>query len=173
MYKEYAAKVKSGYEDEFTGEYYKEVKRLMSGINLEITTGEMNYFRNLTMTDTVTEVAFLAIPTIFLLIFAFIGTMGLTLLNLRRRIPELAVRIAIGSTHWGLARFVILQNLAISLLAIIPGLIIAAFVYEWNSTTVMAVALAVALILLFSVLSSWYPVRTIGKLNPAIALKHE
>lgn len=174
QYGEYAARIKPGHEDDLYTDFYSEWHRLIGNPdNVELNIDNINRGRQEYMTDTVTEVAFLAIPTIFLLIFAFIGTMGLTLMNLRSRIPELAVRVAIGSTRRSLAWFVVLQNLVISVMAMIPGLIVAAFVWEWNATNLTAIGFSVGLILLFSLLSTWYPVRTLSKLNPATALKNE
>lgn len=171
---EYVARLKPGHEEELYTDFYAEYNRLIgNAANVQLHVGDLNSARQEFMTDTVTEVAFLAIPSLFLLIFAFMGTMGLTLMNLRGRIPELAVRVAIGSTRAGLAKFVILQNLVISVMALVPGLVVAAFVWEWDATNLTAIGFAVGLILLFSLLSTIYPVRTLSKLNPATALKNE
>lgn len=174
FYKEYVARVKDGYEDEFYSDFYSELSRLSANANkFEPMISDLNRWRNTTMTDTVTQVAFIAIPTIFLLIFAFMGTMGLTLMNLKKDIPELAIRITIGSTNSKLIQLIITQNLLISLIAIIPGCLIALFVYEFSVTNFTTIALSVLLMVLFSILSSLYPAYTIARLSPVEALKYE
>jgi ABC-type antimicrobial peptide transport system permease subunit len=99
--------------------------------------------------------------------------MGLWLLDVKKHIPEFAVRIAIGSTRKELGKMVFIQNLVISLIAAIPGLILAFFIYEFRMIEIMGIGASLLVMLLFSVFSACYPAYMAFKINPAEALQYE
>jgi ABC-type antimicrobial peptide transport system permease subunit len=174
FYGEYVARIKEGCQDDFFNDYNNEFKRLTSGIaSIQPNISELSIRKNKTMVEKVMEQALIAIPSIFLLIFAFLGTMGQSLLDLKNRTPELAIRFVIGSSKAGLMKTVFLQNLLLSAFAAVPGIILTLFIYELNTNTLYGILITLAVIFLFSTTSSWYPEYMLSKINPAEALKKE
>jgi ABC-type antimicrobial peptide transport system permease subunit len=174
FYGEYAARIKHGHEDEFYSDYYNELRR--SSINFalfEPILSQMSKWKNSTMAGIITEEALIAIPTLFLVLFAIIGTMGLLLLDIKKRIPEFAVRIAVGSSRKKLGQLVLIQNLIISFISAIPGLVLAFFIYEQTLIHWIAILITWTIIILFSILSAWYPAWKVSRVNPAEALQYE
>jgi ABC-type antimicrobial peptide transport system permease subunit len=174
FYGEYVARVKEGYQDDFFNDYNNEFKRLTLGVTyIQPNVSELSIRKNKTMLGQVMEQAMIAIPSIFLLIFAFLGTIGQSLLDLKNRTSELAIRFAIGSSKAGLMKTVFLQNLFISACAAVPGIILTLFIYELNANTLSGILITLFVIFLFSAASSWYPEYMLTKINPAEALKKE
>ena len=120
------------------------------------------------------SVYLIAIPTAFLLIFAFMGTFGVIWVQSKKRISEFGLRIAFGCTPMRLMRKIIFENLALTTLAMVPGLIVVALLFayapkgwEWTA----AIGAAVVFMWLFSVVSAWYPAWKAAKVQPVEALK--
>ena len=120
------------------------------------------------------QIYMLGIPTAFLLIFAFMGTFGVVWMQSKKRISEMGLRIALGCTPALLQRTIILENLILTTMAMLPGLIVAVNLYvfspkgwEWLA----AVGAAILLMWLFSAFSAWYPARQASKVQPVEALK--
>jgi len=119
------------------------------------------------------------IPTLFLTIFAFLGTFSLMYRQSKKSIGEYGLRIALGSTKSGLKSMVLRKSLIIILISALAGSIIGLNLYlflfpeielplvgaAWLSTLLMMV--------LFSFVSVWYPAHVASKTQPAIALKQE
>ena len=87
---------------------------------------------------------------------------------------EFGLRIAFGCTPARLMRKIIFENLILTSLAMLPGLIVVAGLYsfapkgwEWMA----AVGAAIVLMWLFSAFSAWYPARQAAKVQPVEALK--
>ena len=117
---------------------------------------------------------FLGIPTAFLLIFAFMGTFGVVWMQSKKRISEMGLRIALGCSPARLQRFIIFENLTLTTIAMLPGLIIAANLYAFSPKGwewLAAVGAAIVLMWLFSAFSAWYPARQASKVQPVEALK--
>ena len=125
------------------------------------------------MIATTTEVAFLAIPSMFLFLFAFIGTLGLFLLHMKTRTVEFALRMALGARRNRMVGFVVMESITVSIVAMVPGLVLALFIYEFTLTNLIAIMITFLMMLLFSVLSAWYPAYSVSKINPAISLHYE
>ena len=114
------------------------------------------------------------IPVVFLLIFAFMGTFGVIWVQSKKRMSEFGLRIAFGCTPMRLMRKIIFENLALTTIAMLPGLIVVALLFayaprgwEWTA----AVGAAVVFMWLFSVVSAWYPAWKAAKVQPVEALK--
>ena len=95
-YEECCAKIKPGYEDEFHACFSKEYKRLGLAEKAVSFCYEMSGLKRGSMFEVVSGVAMRAIPTAFLLLFAFIGTFGLFWLNSKKRKVEFALRLVVG-----------------------------------------------------------------------------
>jgi len=116
----------------------------------------------------------LGVPTVFLLVFAFLGTFGLVWVQSKRRLSEFGLRMALGCTSTRLQRTIILENLILTTFAMLPGLIVMANLYVfapkgWEWLT--AVGTAVVMMLLFSAFSAWYPAWKASRVMPVEALR--
>jgi ABC-type antimicrobial peptide transport system permease subunit len=114
------------------------------------------------------------VPIAFMLIFAFMGTFGVIWMQSKKRMSEFGVRIAFGCTPARLMCSVIFENLKLTIIAMLPGLIVAAFLYAYapkGPGWLIAVGAAVVLMLLFSAISAWYPAWKASRVQPVEALK--
>jgi ABC-type antimicrobial peptide transport system permease subunit len=68
---------------------------------------------------------------------------------------------------------VIGESVLITGIAFIPALALSLFIYEYTIIHVIAVGITVLTLLLFSVISAWYPARIASKVNPSEALQYE
>jgi ABC-type antimicrobial peptide transport system permease subunit len=172
-YSENMAKIESGMEKEFIASYDKEFKRLISDENVEPLINDMQTLRGLWMSTSILNVVLQTIPTLFLFIFAFIGTFGLYWMISRKRMKEFALRLAIGSAKRQLMFLVIGESLLVTLFAVIPALALSFFIYEYTWMHVTAIGISILIMLLFSTVSAWYPAWKISRVNPAEALQYE
>jgi hypothetical protein len=172
-YMEAVAKIKPGMEREFIEAFHREFTRLVAGEKLEPVINDVQSLKGMYVSGSILPIVLQGIPTLFLFIFAFIGTFGLYWMISQRRMKEFALRIALGSTKSRLIRFVIGESLLITSLAILPALALSFFIYEYTDVHVIAVGATVFIMLLFAVTSAWYPAWTVSRVNPAEALQYE
>ncbi|MDR1581874.1 MAG: ABC transporter permease [Prevotellaceae bacterium] len=173
MYSESIARIKAGKEQEFIDAFYKEFQRLVSDERIEPLLTDMQMCKGIWVSNTILGVTLQSIPTIFLFIFAFIGTFGLHWMISRKRMKEFALRIALGSTHKQLMNIVIGESLLITVIAIIPALLLSFFIYEYTLVHAIAVGATIVIMSLFSFISAWYPAYKVSRVNPAEALQYE
>jgi ABC-type antimicrobial peptide transport system permease subunit len=172
-YSEYIVKVKNGEQAAFYDAYNKEFRRLIPDNNIEPFINDLRIKKEISMLNATVDIVLQAIPTLFLLIFAFIGAFGLYWLYSRKRQKEFAVRIAVGSTQRQLISIVVLESLLVTTIAIIPVLLLAFFIYEYTPVHVVATSTLTMVMLLFSAISAGYPAWKAAQVNPAIALQYE
>ena len=168
-----AVSVKVKDVDAFNVDFYAQWNKLMKDKNVRFHFGDLEREKQNDMLGEILGLAVLVIPTIFLLIFAFIGTFGIFWLSSQKRIKEFALRIAIGSTPTKLIGLVIKESIVITSISIVPGLLLSFFIYEFTIVHIIAIGITVILMLLFSIFSAWYPAYTVSKINPAKAIKYE
>ena len=172
---QYAVKYKSGMSADFSRAFYTEFYRYFPRDEFQPELIDRYKMRKQEDFINVTVLHYMqGIPTAFLLIFAFMGTFGVVWMQSKKRMSELGLRIALGCTPARLQRIIIFENLILTTLAMLPGLIVAANLYafapkgwEWTA----AVGAAVVLMWLFSAFSAWYPARQAAKVQPVEALK--
>lgn len=170
-YRELSAKV----EDRklFIKDYYNLWNKLVVSKDVQLSIADLQSAKNNSMLNTTSTIIMQAIPTLFLFIFAFIGTFGIFWLNSQKRIKEFALRIAMGSTPRMLSTLVITESLIISSLSMLPGLMLALFIYEFTATNFVAIVFTMGLMVIFSIFSAWYPAYMVSKINPAKAFNYE
>jgi ABC-type antimicrobial peptide transport system permease subunit len=173
MYSETMVKIRAGTEREFIEAYNQEFTRLISDANVELLVSNMQSLKRVWMSFTLSNVVLQSIPTLFLFIFAFIGTSGLFWMVSQKRMKEFALRIALGSTKSRLMRIVIGESLLITCIAIFPALLLSFFIYEYTVVHAIAVSAIVCIMLLFAIVSAWYPAWKVSRINPAEALQYE
>ncbi|MDR2407489.1 MAG: ABC transporter permease, partial [Bacteroidales bacterium] len=113
-------KIKPGMEREFIEAYNKEFTRLISDERVEPVISDMQELKRIWVSQSLLPVVLQAIPTLFLFIFAFIGTFGLYQMSSQKRMREFALRIALGSTPKQLTYFVLFESLLVTAFAILP-----------------------------------------------------
>ena len=170
-YEECCAKIKLGYENEFHSCFSKEYKRLGLAEKAVSFCYEMSGLKRESMFDVVFGVAMRAIPTAFLLLFAFIGTFGLFWLSSKKRKVEFALRLVVGATKQRLIGLVVTESLILSVLAALPGMIFFGFVYEWTGVNVAAIGMTLVVMIVFAVFSAWWPAYKVVQVNPVEAMR--
>lgn len=170
---EFCINVKEGYKDELIGEFLRQFKKIISDSNVEPVMVDMDRMQKIQLIDNLFLVAVMAIPTLFFLIFAFIGTFGLFWLNSKRKRTEYALRLAIGSSKKCLLLYVVTESVLVTLLAILPGLILIILLYGLNPFVIISILISCSVLLMFSIFSSWLPAYKTSTINPANVLHYE
>lgn len=162
------------YKEEFADEFYRRFKKEAGETSpVEPYVADMERYKSEQIIRGTATLIAQTIPTVFFLIFGFIGTFGLFWLYSRKRVGEFALRRAIGATKVRLVRMVITESVVLTLLAAVPGILLAVFIYSWNGTVVLGIVATLAAMLLFSVFSAWYPAWKVSRVSPAEALHNE
>ncbi|MBY0574897.1 MAG: ABC transporter permease [Undibacterium sp.] len=130
------------------------------------------------------KIAVFATPVViaaFLLLMVAFGLFGVLWQNTTKRIPELGLRRAIGASSVNIYFQIISEQLLLSSLALLVGLIIlvqipltgamAKFI-QWD-TFAYAIAISSLIIYLLSVLCALYPAWAASRLSPTEALHYE
>ena len=155
----------------FIAEFYKNFQRdqiLPLVLDFDKTTGMIDFF-NYSF-----QLYFFGIPTVFLLIFAFMGTFGVVWMQSKKRMSELGLRVALGCTPARLQLTIIFENLMLTTFAMLPGIIVVANLYAFSPQGwewITAVGAAIVLMWLFAAFSAWYPARQAAKVQPVDALR--
>ncbi len=170
---EYCVRVRPAEQDAFSAAYFKEFRKIITDPKVEPVIMDMDRLKNQEIIWVIAGLVFQTIPTVFFLVFGFIGTFGLFWLYSRKRVREFALRRAVGATKVRLVRMVVAESVVLTLLAAVPGLLLAAFIYTWDWTVVAGVGSTLAIMLIFSVFSAWYPAWKVSRVSPAEALHNE
>ena len=171
MFRELCARVYPGREKEFIMAYYKEFQRLIPVQEAQPFAMDMKFAKGASYNTALVYVMLQAVPTIFLFVFAFIGTFGLFMQNSERRAREYALRLAVGATPCRLLVFVMLESVVVTLLACLPGGLLSVFIYDYTLPEWIGVCVTILVMVVFSMLSTWYPAYRVTKVNPAVTLK--
>lgn len=162
------------YKEEFSDEFYRRFKKEIGEDNrVEPYVADMERYKAEQILEGTGTLIAQGIPTVFFLIFGFIGTFGLFWLYSKKRVEEFALRRAIGATKNRLVGMVITESVVLTLLAAVPGLLLAIFIYSWDRVVVLGVGTTLAVMLFFSVFSAWYPAYKVSRVSPAEALHNE
>jgi ABC-type antimicrobial peptide transport system permease subunit len=160
-------------EREFIDAFHKEFTRLVASEKVEPLISDVQSVKGIWVSQSILPIVLQGIPTLFLFIFAFIGTFGLYWMISQKRMKEFALRIALGSTKKRLMNIVIGESLLVTCVAVLPALLLSFFIYEYTAVHVVAVSATLFIMLLFAVVSAWYPAWTVSRVNPAEALQYE
>lgn len=96
MFRELCARVYPGREKEFIMAYYKEFQRLIPVQEAQPFAVDMKLAKGASYNTALVYIMLQAVPSIFLFVFAFIGTFGLFMQNSERRVREFALRLPWG-----------------------------------------------------------------------------
>lgn len=172
-FRECCAKIKPKYKSEFFNKFNHEFQRLSLNTNAVLMYFDMDDLKKSSMLDVIANIAMQIIPTLFLLFFTFIGTLGLSLLNSKKRKIEFATRLVIGSTKYNLLFFVLEENFILTIFASLPSIIFFLLVYEWTIVHFMAFIATLLIMILFSIFSAWYPAYKVSRLNLTNAIQEQ
>jgi ABC-type antimicrobial peptide transport system permease subunit len=177
---ETAMLIKEGQMPDFANYFWQEAQKTFPGQNHQPFISDMGRSRQSEMFEVLILTLMVAvIPTLFLSIFAFMGTFSLMYRQSRKHFGEYGLRMALGSTRNNLQLMVLKQSIAVSIFAALAGCVIGLNLYifvfpEISLSIAIASGLsALALMLLFSIASVWYPARKASMTQPAEALKDE
>lgn len=168
-YKEIAVKVND--LELFTNDFYVEWNRMMKNRGLALTFDYLDKLRKSDVISEITDIVLQTIPTVFLIIFAFIGTFGIFWLNLKKRSKEFALRIVVGSTPSQLMWYVVKESVIITSISVLPGLLLTVFIYEFTIVHLLAIGISIMLMLVFAIFSAWYPAYKVAQVNPVDAMR--
>ncbi|MDR1554387.1 MAG: ABC transporter permease [Prevotellaceae bacterium] len=171
----YCARLTNNSEkDNLTNEYYNLFKKRI-GVNsvIEPIVSDIERYKTEQIIKNTSSLIAQTVPTVFFLIFGFIGSFGLFWLNTEKRKSELALRRAIGSTKVGLIIKILKESLILTLLSAIPGIILAFFIYNLGQIEILGIGLSLLIMIVFSVFSAWYPAFKVSRLSPAESLHYD
>jgi predicted permease len=121
-----------------------------------------------------------ALAAIALLLSA-IGVYGLLAYTVAQRSREIGVRLALGAEPAGVARMIVWQAMRLTLIAIVPGVVVAylaargmrALLFGVEPADPTTIAAAVGLVIVMTLAGSLIPVRRAARVNPMLALRIE
>lgn len=131
--------------------------------------------------ETTTPLMVMAVIAAFLLLMVAFGLFGVLWQNTTRRIPEIGLRRAAGATGADIYRQIVLEQVLLTLLAMLAGLVL---LVQLPITGVLgenlswplflgATLASMAIMVLVSVLCALYPAWRASRLNPTEALHYE
>lgn len=176
---EMAILVKEGKMKDFMNLFWKEAIRSFPDKAHQPIAVDMEESNRDTNTGTYINLLIIFIPTLFLIIFAFMGTFSLMYRLSKKATGEYGLRIALGCTKSNLRKMVVKQSCLLTSFAMIPGCFLAINVYlaifsEIKiSIFVISLLATIILMLLFAISSVWYPAYVASETQPAMALKQE
>lgn len=175
-WREFGVRVKPGYGEKLINDFYHEFRLALTGGKFNSVIPliyDSSTLKARTMKDAVTELTFVGIPAVFLLIFTMIGIIGVNLMDVKSRMREFALRISVGATVNQIVFMAFLQNFATGLVSLIPGVIVILFANDFAATALCAVGVSVVVVLLLAITAVIYPAVLISKMNPSTLLKEE
>lgn len=171
--KEYTAIVKKENKKDFYEVCLKEFNKMGVNNEAELSILDIQLFQSSTSSNENLQIIAQFLPVVFLFFFAFIGTFALFWIRSRKKAKEYALMIALGTTPNQMKGYVIQESMAITLLASVPSLIIAAFIYDFTIVHVIAITTTILVMLFFAIFSAWYPAYKVSRINPAEVLHYE
>lgn len=185
IYIEVCLRVREGQNDEFIDRLIADADRQYQVGNLyllDIT--PMSDTRTACETDSVNELNTQFCIMFFLLLNIFLGIIGTFWFRTQYRRSEVALRMALGSTSWGICSRLMGEGIFLLLMAAVPALIVTlnlgyAELVEVSRMPFTAGRFAItafstfALIALMILIGIWYPARRAMNIQPAEALHEE
>lgn len=115
------------------------------------------------------------------LLLAVIGIYGVTAYGVTQRTREIGIRIALGSQRADVLRLVLRQGVWLGVLGVGIGVVaalgaarlLASLLYGVPGADLVALGGAGTLLLLASLVASWYPARRASRVDPLVALRSE
>ncbi|MFO3726532.1 ABC transporter permease [Butyricimonas muris] len=166
-------RVKAGEMDNFRDYLYREFYKIFEKGKDGLTVVDLEKLKRVRLRPDFLMLISLLVPTGFLLVFAFMGTFGIFWLYSTKRRKEFALRLVVGSTSRNLFRFIILESILLTMMALVPGCILFCWVYSFSTVNLMALGTAAGVMMLFSVFSAWWPAYQVSKVNPIEAMREE
>lgn len=184
-YLEISIRVKEGQTDGFTDRFMADADRLYQVGNMYVLSLQpFSHIRRAHQMDDVNEVRTQLCVMFFLLINIFLGIIGTFWFRTLHRRPEIALRMALGSSKQVTRGRLISEGILLLSLAAIPALVITfnLGIYEIVEVArmpfgfvrfVIATAITFILMVIMIMLGIWYPARQAMKVQPAEALHEE
>jgi predicted permease len=115
------------------------------------------------------------------LLMASVGLYGVMSYWVTRRTREIGIRLAVGASGREVQRLILRQGMALTLIAIVPGLAIAwagakllsSFLYGVPVHDRVTFTLVPLFLAAVTLAASWFPGRRASRVDPSIALRHD
>ena len=172
----YAAELNKEDNGEFASFFSKEYNQMFPDNELALNCLSLRTLKNAEMYGVNISISAMTLICIFIILYTFIGNYGLISLFSENRTGEYALRMALGLTKKSLIGYVLFENLVITLVSTIPGIIIILNIiqsYSQKTPIIISILIALALMLLFSLFSAWLPAFRMSKLDPARVLMND
>ena len=174
VYRECVFKIKTGTLPKFSTRLYNECRRLIPKFNkINISILEIDYYKSKAMFPVTSRLKLMVLPSIILLLFAFVGSFGLLMLDMRRRTVEFGLHRAVGATRRSIVRTVILQNMILTAISSIPGIVLLPVVSGFTLSCLYALLSTIGTMFFFSFISAAYPAWKVSIIAPADILREE
>ena len=170
-YREAAARVKDKLV--FSRDFYRAYAKRQESESVMPYLVDLDEVRGSAVMGHLTGILVQLVPTLFLLLFSLVGTVGVFRLNARRRVREYALRVAVGCPRRRVFREMLAESLLVTAFALVPGLIVSLWVYGNTAVEWLGVWLAVGVMLLFSFLGALQPALAVKRLEITKALNDE
>lgn len=172
--------IKKGHMSDFANHFWQEAQKNFQGEGHQYHISDLGKSSNGEVFHISTMVLLMAvIPTLFLCVFAFLGTFSLMYRLSKKHFGEYGLRMALGSTKGNLRSIVLRQSVILTILSVLIGIIIALNLYififpEIDLHIIIQSAISTfILMLLLSIISVWLPAHKASQTQPAVALKQE
>ena len=114
-------------------------------------------------------------------LFVALGLYGVVAYNVSRRTAEIGVRMALGARRRSILQMVITQGLKLASLGVVGGIllsiaashILSSFLFQIKSNDPVVLVSASALVIVVTLLASYFPARRASNVDPMIALRHQ
>jgi putative ABC transport system permease protein len=172
-------KVRPGTPRSFEADLNRRLKLVRNDIGYEI--APLSELREDLLQSATTPLIVFAVIAVFMLAMVCFGLFGVLWQSTTQRIPEIGLRRAIGATSAAISRQIIGEQLLLSSLAMLVGLVLLAQLpltgvlgdsLRW-STFAMAASLSMAVIYLISLSCALYPGWRASRMSPTAALHYE
>ena len=98
-----------------------------------------------------------------------------------QRFREIGVRVALGATASDVARMILQQSMAVTVVGTVVGLagafgltrLMGALLFEVSATDPLTFTVAPLVLVAVSLLATWLPVRRATQVDPSVALRAE
>ena len=115
------------------------------------------------------------------LLIACVGLYGTVSYNVARRTGEIGIRMALGAQRGGIVRMVLSEFLLLAVGGLAIGMatalgtskFVASFLFGMKGNDPLALTLALATLLIATLLAAYAPARKASRIDPTTALRHE
>jgi putative ABC transport system permease protein len=115
------------------------------------------------------------------ILFVTLGLYGVVAYSVSRRTAEIGIRMALGARRSGILQMVLAQGVQLAAIGVVVGIalslaasrILTSFLYQVKPSDPAVLAAASALVIVVTLLASYFPARRASNVDPIVALRHQ